>query len=186
MQARLLTPIRTEFEQAKLGDGRLNRRLLQIAEAADRAPGASLPVQAGSGAALEAIYRFFGNADVSPEAVFESHALATADRASKESEVIVVHDTTEFRFGGERPREGLGRVSSDKREGFLAHFSLCVSRAGEPLGSLGCLAWARHGPRKGRCRGINRLNDPDRESLRWHDAALLTGKLFTTVRRWSM
>ena len=173
----LLTPIAAEFADVELGDARLRKRLVQIAEAAERAPGASLPEQAGSSAALEATYRFFGNENVSAQTVFDGHVKATIDRAEKSSDVFIVHDTTEFRFGGTHDREGLGWISTDRRDGFLAHFSFCVSRDGQPLGSLGLFAWNRQGKRKGRLTAKRRLSDPSRESLRWQDAALLTGEL---------
>jgi len=177
MEPTLLTPVSAEFSNVDLGDARLNRRLLRMAEAADRAPGTSLPVQAGSNAALEATYRFLGNDRVSARAIFDGHVQATIERASAEPEVFVVHDTTEFRFGGERRRDGMGWLNSDYQQGFLAHFSFCVSREGRPLGSLGLYAWSRQGKRKGRLSYGRRTSNPDRESVRWEDAALLTREL---------
>jgi hypothetical protein len=50
---------------------------MQNADAAKRAPGATLPHQAGSSAALEGTYRFFANDKVSPEAIFGGHVDAT-------------------------------------------------------------------------------------------------------------
>lgn len=176
MQSTSLAPICTEFSDVDLGDARLNRRLVQIAQAAERAPGASLPEQSGSSAALEATYRFLGNDRVSAQSVFDGHVNATLDRAEAASAVFVVHDTTEFRFGGERHREGLGWINSDRRQGFLAHFSFCVSLQGRPLGCLGLFAWARQGHKKGRRTKLIELSDPDRESQRWHEAALLTAE----------
>ena len=177
MNPTLLTPISVEFQEVELGDRRLNQRLLSIAEASDRAPGRSFPEQAVSSAALEATYRFFGNAHVDAESVFEGHVNATCARAQEEEVVYVVHDTTEFRFGGEKPREGLGWISTHYWDGFLAHYSLCVSKDGKPLGSLGLYAWARQGKKKGRGPHPLTQNDPNRESLRWQEAALLTGRL---------
>src|SRR5688572_6830923 len=101
MEPQLLTPISAEFSTVDLSDTRLTRRLLQIAEAADRAPGSSLPGQAGSPAALEATYRFLTNDKVSAHAIFDGHVRSTVERAKRESKVLIVHDTTEFRFGGE-------------------------------------------------------------------------------------
>ncbi len=177
MEPTLLTPVSAEFSDVDLGDVRLNRRLAQIAEAAERSPGASLPEQAGSSAALEATYRFFGNARVTPEVVFDGHVQATVARAAEASKVYVIHDTTEFRFGGEHPREGMGWINTERHEGFLGHYSFCISGKGEPLGSLGCYAWSRQGSRRGRRAPTVASSDPDRESLRWHDAVLLTGGL---------
>src|SRR5580658_7604451 len=133
MISKLVTPLSEEFAEANLGDKRLSRRLEHIADAAERVSGASLPQRAGSAAALEGTYRFFANEKVTPEALFDAHSGATVQRAAAESEVLVVHDTTEFRFGGEEPRNGMGWINSDHVQGFLAHFSICVTSEGRPL-----------------------------------------------------
>lgn len=159
-----------EFERVSLGDKRLERRLTAITRAMELAPGNSLVEQAGSVAALEATYRFLSNPRVVPEAVFEGHAVETAKRAAEFDSVLVIHDTTEFRFGGVKERQGLGRISTQKRDGFLAHFSICVSPAGEPLGSLELFAWSRL-DREKRSKAQGSLLDPNRESLRWADSA---------------
>ena len=172
-----MTPVSAEFSDVDLGDRRLTARLVQMADAAERAPGCSLPEKAGSSAALEATYRFFGNAKVTPQAVFEGHVRATIRRAEAEPQVLVIHDTTEFRFGGDKHREGLGWINSTHRQGYLAHFSICVSPQGRPLGSLGLFAWSRQGKKKGRRTNARIANDPGRESLRWQDAAALTGEM---------
>ena len=61
MDSRIVTPVSEEFIGAELGDKRLTRRLLGMADSAEQAPGASLPQRAGSSAELEATYRFFAN-----------------------------------------------------------------------------------------------------------------------------
>jgi len=159
-----------EFAGISLGDKRLERRLGSIAEAMEVAPGDSLVEQAGSVAALEATYRFLSNRRVSPEVIFEGHARKTAERAACHRRVLIVHDTTEFRFGGSKERKGLGRVSTSKRDGFLAHYSICLAPDGEPLGSLELLAWSRLDDQK-RPKSNGSLRDPNRESLRWAEAA---------------
>ena len=120
-----------EFEGISLGDKRLDRLLTSIVKAMEGAPGESLVEQAGDVAALEATYRFLSNRRVSPERIFEGHAMKTAERAAAHERVLIVHDTTEFRFGGAKERKGMGRVSTSKRDGFLAHYSLCVAPDGD-------------------------------------------------------
>jgi hypothetical protein len=159
-----------EFEGISLGDKRLDRRLSTIVEAMEDAPGNSLVEQAGNVAALEATYRFLSNRRVVPEAIFEGHAGKTAERAATHERVLIVHDTTEFRFGGTKERSGLGRVSTNKRDGFLAHYSLCLAPDGEPLGCLELFAWSRMDEKK-RSKAYGSLRDPNRESLRWIQSA---------------
>jgi hypothetical protein len=162
--------ITAEFEDVSFGDKRLDRRLGTIARAMELAPGDSLVEQSGNVAALEATYRFLSNPRVSSAAIFDAHAKKTVERASAYDSVLVIHDTTEFRFGGAKERSGLGRINSNKRDGFLAHFSICLSPDGEPLGNLELLAWSRldRGKRK---QSTGSLFDPHRESLRWLEAA---------------
>lgn len=159
-----------EFSSVCLGDKRLEQRLSGIVRAMELSPAESLVEQAGDGAALEATYRFLTNDRVTPEAVLAGHVTKTVERASAHDSVLVVHDTTEFRFGGSKERTGLGRISTRKRNGFLAHYSICLSPNGEPLGCLELLAWSRLDEKK-RFKAKGSLRDPDRESLRWAESA---------------
>ena len=159
-----------EFENVSLGDKRLDQRLLAIAQAMEMAPELSFVEQARDAGTLEATYRFLSNKRVTPEAIFEGHAAMTAKRAAAYDYVLVVHDTTEFRFGGAKERKGLGRVNSLKRDGFLAHYSLCLSPQGDPLGSVDLYAWSRLDAKK-RSKAQGTLRDPHRESLRWEESA---------------
>lgn len=127
----------SELGAADLGDDRLNRRLgLLVDSLADR-PAESFP-KAPDDAELEAAYRFFGNASVTPEGILAPHFRQTARRAAEYRNVLVIHDTTQFEFGGASKREGLGRLIRPG-QGFFGHFALATSADGdrEPLGLLG-------------------------------------------------
>jgi IS4 transposase len=93
---------------------------------------------------LEGFYRFIRNPTVVPEDIVAPHHEATVARCASEKEVLCVHDTTEFRFGGASEREGLGRLGVSGK-GFLGHLGLAVSadEARQPLGVLGVETWAR-------------------------------------------
>ena len=90
-------------------------------------------------AELEAAYRFFGNEQVTPEAILAPHFRQSARRAAQLSRIIVAHDTTQFEFAGQKKRRGLGHLIRPGAQGFFGHFSLAVSADGErrPLGLLG-------------------------------------------------
>jgi hypothetical protein len=89
-------------------------------------------------AELEAAYRFFGNEQVTPDAILAPHDRQTARRAVEVARVVVAHDTTQFEFGGQTKREGLGRLIKPAAQGFFGHFSLAMSADGarRPLGLL--------------------------------------------------
>jgi hypothetical protein len=127
-----------EFDEADLGDARLNRRLLKLAGSVADRPGESFP-KALDDAELEAAYRFFGNDQVTPEAILAPHVRQSARRAEGLDRILVVHDTTAFEFGGQTKREGLGHLIKPSAQGFFGHFSLALAADGSrnPLGLLG-------------------------------------------------
>lgn len=176
-----LLPLSAEFSGAQLGDPRRVRRVMMVADSAVRAAGESLPKQAGGDpSVLEGTYRLLGNDKIEPEQILAAHQERTAERASRFDEVVVCHDTTSFEFKGESAREGLGLMCG-QGQGLYAHFSLVLSRSGEPLGVLGLRAWCRGPKPKVKLHPRDRGLDEDRESLRWHDAVhetieRLTGK----------
>jgi hypothetical protein len=166
-----------EYRSAKLGDPRRVKRACRIAGSAARAPEKSLPRQAGCDSELEATYRFLNNEAVGAEELFAAHARCTVERAAQAGEVLVIHDTTGFKFGGELLREGLGPVTGPNSQGFFTHASLCVGRDGHPFGLLGLYSWVRTGEKKGKRAQQVSQYDPDRESLRWFDGVESTAEL---------
>jgi len=135
--------IAKEFSGVELGDARLGRRLTAIAERLVAAPDVAFPRALDAGADLEGFYRFVGNEGVTPESVLRPHVQATVGRLAAHVEVLAVHDTSEFRFGGSR--EDLGRLTKSGH-GFLGHFTLAVTvdAARDPLGTIALHTWTRH------------------------------------------
>lgn len=160
-----------EFRAAELGDERLRRRLMTIAERVSAAPDASFPQASGSDGELEGVYRFFGNGKVSAEAILEPHIRETVRRAKQAQGALVIHDTTSFVFGGTTPREGLGWIHKQgASQGFFGHFALAVTANDErrPLGIVGMSSVVRTGTPLGReVSGRARTLRSDKESDRW-------------------
>ena len=111
----------------ELGDQRLSARYVRILEQAERRPDASFPHMVRTSAELEAAYRFFSNKKVSFDKLLCPHVAATVERCQQLPEVIVAHDTTEFRLKGlpyeESSREGLEHLTG-KGQGFFLHAAL--------------------------------------------------------------
>lgn len=154
-------------EKNRLGDERLDRRLVEIQKAAATKPSASFPELAGSKAAREGIYRFLNNRRVTLDKMLAPHFAATVERLKKLPTALIVHDSSEFKFTGDSPRPGLGRMPTG--QGFLGHFALAISADGhrEPLGVAAVSTLFRDGPI--RKANQTRRHAPDRESLRWRD-----------------
>ena len=106
-----------ELADADLGDARLNRRVALLAERLSERPAESFP-RALDDAELEAAYRFFGNDQVTPEAILAPHVRQSCRRATELPRIIVAHDTTQFEFPGETKRRGLGRLIRPSAQGF--------------------------------------------------------------------
>lgn len=109
-------------------DTRLTKRLSQLVATLGEAPERSLPSLFTS-AGLEGAYRFVGNPRVTPEAILRPHITATRERCAQQNCVLVVHDTTDFTFGAEGDRRGLGR-SIKSTQTFYGHISLAVTADG--------------------------------------------------------
>jgi hypothetical protein len=131
-----LPPLSAEVLEADFGDVRLTQRAAVLLDSLADRPGESFP-KALDETELEGAYRFFGNAKVTPDAILSPHFRQTAQRAATRGRVLVIHDTTEFDFGGTTKRVGLGRLIRPG-QGFFGHFALAVSADGdrEPLGLL--------------------------------------------------
>jgi hypothetical protein len=134
-----------EYEGLSLGDKRLARRALEIAEAAARSPADSFPEQMFSTAGREALYRFFSNPKVTLPGLLEAHIRATHERMVGHDVVRIAHDTTSMTFSGER--EGLGFTTGGPHpgHGFKTHLSLAIGgdETREPLGVLAANVFVR-------------------------------------------
>jgi hypothetical protein len=151
------------------GDQRLSKRHAWLMGQIAASPDASFPEMTRTVAGLEAFYRFVNNDEVTYERLMEPHFRSTADSAAQLGEAIVIHDPTEFRFGGESRRAGLGRVGGHSRgQGFYGYFSLALSNDGHrtPLGLLGLIPFFLTGAPRHRS-WIEILQDPARKSTRW-------------------
>jgi hypothetical protein len=136
--------VRDEFQGADFEDFRLTQRLSKIADALGESPEKSFPKIFGDGAALEAVYRFFGNEKVTPERILAPHVEATIERCGRRR-VVVAHDTTVVSYRPEGKRVGLGDLRESQQ--FRLHVSLAVSAddAREPLGVLSAYSFIFEG-----------------------------------------
>ena len=178
--------LRDEMAGADLGDTRLNARRNRVIEVLEQHPDAGFPDACASDGETEALYRFLRNRRVSLERVIEPHVRATAARCRAVGEVLVLHDTTENVFGGEKPREGLTALGP-RRHGFWLHAAMAVSTDGlrAPLGVLALAPFVRttDPTRVGKPPWRERFKDPHKESRRWATGvATVRARLGAAVR----
>ena len=145
MGQRPFDDIGAEFENASLGDKRRSDRWKQLGERMAQAPGDSFP-DVLPPAELEAAYRLLNNPALSTEALVGPHVAQSVARVSRESTVLVAHDSSVISYSSGEGREGLAGTPGAKQK-FLAHCSLALT-ADERRMPLGVLALSYHVPIK--------------------------------------
>jgi hypothetical protein len=173
-----VSEVAAEFDGDSLGDARLDERLRQIVSLVAMDPGESFPDQMTSVAAREALYRFLANPKVTMAGVLSGHLRQTRERLREHAVIRVVHDTTTFRFVGDR--EGLGVIRGGAK-GFLGHVALAISAddTREPVGVLGVHPYihydavAHHGMTPSQRVEASRAKPRTaKESARWEQLAV--------------
>lgn len=136
-----------EYAGACLGDARLSKRLVRLANRIGTKPDASFPKTLAE-AELEGAYRFFGNPKVDPEGILGPHVRQTVARIGESEVALALHDTTTLSFRQDGQREGFGTLS-ERSQQLWTHATLAVSADGTrcPLGivALSTEASIRHG-----------------------------------------
>lgn len=131
-----------EFKTIDLGDPRLNRRAVLLAERLGQKPSASIPSACTSWGETAAAYRFLRNEHVSWDKVLAPHWQASQARMAEHQVVLCIQDTTELNYNGQAIA-GLGPLSYEAQRGLYLHPTYVVSPEREPLGVFNAWTWAR-------------------------------------------
>jgi hypothetical protein len=95
-----------ELAGCAFGDARLEKRFRTLVERLSESVGETIPTACQDWANTKAAYRFFSNERVDEHDILSGHFQATRDRVSvTEGLLLVLHDTTEFSFQREDPRQ---------------------------------------------------------------------------------
>jgi len=158
-----------ELGEAEIGDRRLSKRLVSIAQAFYARPQANIPQACETRAETKAAYRFLEHPETSMETILESHYQATVARMSREAVVLAVQDTTSLNYTAHPATENLGPIGYRRNGGIglLVHDTMVFNREGTPLGLLDVQCWARDGEDFGKKKRRHRLPIEDKESCKW-------------------
>jgi Transposase Tn5 dimerisation domain/Transposase DNA-binding len=142
-----------EFKHIDLGDRRLDKRAVLLAEQLAAKPAASIPQACGGWAETQAAYRFLAQDGIDWEGILAPHWQCAHTRMGVHRVVLCIQDTTELDFNGQAVA-GLGPLSYEAQRGMYVHPTYAVSPEREPLGVLDAWMWAReakdaHGERGG-------------------------------------
>lgn len=160
-----------EFEHLALGDQRLNRRVVRVAERLGTSPHASIPKACGGWDEAKAAYRLFDHEEVTSQQVLAPHVEKTRERMKREPVVLCLNDTTEVDFTRSCPTAGLGPLNYAGQSGFLLHPLLAVTPDRLCLGVLDA-QWMSRDPETFGSNRAARKQRPleEKESNRWPTA----------------
>lgn len=158
-----------EFQSIDLGDQRLNRRLIQVAEQSAEHPSAPINQASQDWADAKAAYRLFDNAQVQAEAILAPHQQHVERRIAAHPLVLVVQDTTTLNYSHHPQTEGLGPIGTRDQhlKGLLMHTSLAFTPQGLPLGVLDQQIWARDPETPGKQHQRKQRPMAEKESQKW-------------------
>jgi hypothetical protein len=168
--------VRHEFAGVKLGDERLDRRLIKTVELLAMSPLSPINEACRCWAETQAAYRLFDNPKASPSQILEPHIAATRRRiAATSGPVLVIQDTVFFDYTKHAKTRGLGLIGERGERGLVQHNAMAFTTSGLPLGLLSQNTWARPEPEVPRTeethtRMVKRLaRTPieEKESFKW-------------------
>lgn len=161
--------IEEEFGEVAVGDERLRQRLIKIAQAFAREPGASIPKAVGERKAMKAAYRFFDNEKISLKEVMSEHRHRSLERLKSERIILAVEDTTSFTLGKRDSTEGIGPIGmhSEGSRGYMVHTTLALNESGLAMGLMDVQCWARSEQEFGKRHQRDRKPIEQKESQKW-------------------
>ncbi|EEL2954555.1 hypothetical protein G9529_004678 [Salmonella enterica] len=97
-----------ELESLNVGDTRLERRVKHILSVLSRSPKESIPVSCRSWSETKAAYRCFSSDEVSADKIMAPHKDKIIERTRQVKWVLVLQDTTELNYSGQKQKQGVG------------------------------------------------------------------------------
>lgn len=168
-----------EFSSVKLGDKRLNRRLLKVASDLLNDPAKPIHTACDNWAEAKAAYRLFDNDKLQDAILLKIHQEETIKRANKSDEVLLaIQDTTILNYT-HHPKKKLNKIN--KNPGFekptvgcFLHNTLLMTQSGLPLGLLDQKIYQHNSEEK-----VNHKYRPitEKQSYRWIESLKMTKSL---------
>jgi hypothetical protein len=151
-----------EFKGIDLGDKRLDKRVVLLAERLAEKPTASIPGACGGWAETQAAYRFLAQEEMDWRDILAPHWACAQARLREHAVVLCLQDTTDLDFNGQAI-SGLGPLTYEAQRGLYLHPTYAVTLAREPLGVLDAWMWAREP------KDANGERGGVKESIRWRE-----------------
>lgn len=134
-----------EFSGIQLGDKRLNKRLLKVADKFGEHPLMPINQACKDWKDVKAAYRLFYNEKVKPEKILFPHQKRTQERMKGYSTIFGIQDSTLLNYSHHPETTGLGSIGTSQQgiKGLVMHSTLAITPEKLPLGVLTQSIWAR-------------------------------------------
>lgn len=123
-----------EFASLNVGDIRLDHRIKTLLNTLSYSPHDSIPAACKSWAETKAAYRCFSSSKVTACKILAPHKKATISWAKLHQRVLMLQDTTELDYSGQKGKKGVGPTKHGTERALLLHPQLVVSESGICLG----------------------------------------------------
>ncbi len=159
-----------EFMGVSLGDKRLDKRLVEIAENFAAQPTAPINQASDDWADTKATYRFFANKKTSEAKIRSPHQERTTERMKEQELVLAVQDTCLIDYTAHPKTTGLGPIGTESQDiqGLVMHSTLILTPDSLPLGILSQQIWVRE-QEPSSLSDSEKKNRPieEKESFKW-------------------
>lgn len=131
-----------EFNSIKLGDERLNRRLIKVANDLTNNPSEPIHAACDSWSGAKAAYRLFDNDKLQEATLLQAHQAETIKRLEKSEEIVfAIQDTTTLNYTHHPKKKGINKINKNPgfekpTKGCFLHNTLLMTESGLPLGLL--------------------------------------------------
>lgn len=132
-----------EFSSVKLGDKRLNRRLLKVTSDLLNNPSEPIHSVCNGWPEAKAAYRLFDNDKLQEASLLQAHQAETVKRLEKSEETILfaIQDTTTLNYTHHPKKKGINKINKNPgfekpSTGCFLHNTLLMTESGLPLGLL--------------------------------------------------
>jgi len=157
------------FGGLELGDGRVNHRIVELADILLAADADSWPDKFAEPADYRAFQRIVNRPQATHNTVRATHTNVTLQRMDESGRtVLILHDTTELDYSG-RSTLGLGPIGNGGGRGWECHNSLAVDPdTRSVIGLANQILHRRPNPQVTKTEGVaNKRNRANRESRLW-------------------
>ena len=170
-----------KYGKVEFGDERLSKRAVKILEQLSGNPSGSISAACKDPYQAKAAYRFFGNDEVTVEAITQVTRDVTLENinAAKPPVLLIVQDTSELNYSNLKETDGLGNMGSKATlKGIIVHSSVAISEEGEIFGLQAQKIWTRPPEEYGKSNIRKELSIEDKESNKWLEAIETAGTSF--------